>query len=86
MRVTLGELRKLIREYVANDTPYNANKKAHPDPGGAEWDKGMDQDSAPMVGMDESEEDHADPRNGRGGERWSDHADPAAKAWDTGLD
>lgn len=84
MRVTLGELRRLIREALANDTPYNANKAAHPDPGGATWDKGMDQDSAPLVG--ESEEDHVDPASGRGGERWDDHADPTAKAWDTGLD
>ena len=89
-RMTLGEfrqlVRKLVREYVTNDTPYNANKKSHPDPGGASWDKGMDQDSAPMVGMDESAEEHEDPVNGKGGERWDDHADPTGKAWDSGLE
>jgi hypothetical protein len=88
MRVTLGELRRLIREALANDTPYNANKAAHPDPGGATWDKGMDQDSAPVVGMDESEEEHTDTRGAHrhADPRWDDHADPTAKAWDTGLE
>lgn len=88
MRVTLGELRRLIREYVSNDTPYNANKKTHPDPGGASWDKGMDQDSAPIVGMDEGEEDYCDDHGGveKHDPRWSNHADPTAKSWDTGLD
>jgi len=84
-----GLIRKMVREYVANDTPYNANKHMHPDPSAAEWDKGMDEDNAaPLVDMDESEEDHTDDHGGekRSDPRWDTHADPTAKAWDTGLD
>jgi hypothetical protein len=91
-KMTLGEfrllVRKLINEYVANDTPYNANKKSHPDPSAATWDQGMDQDTAPLVGMDESDEDHSETHGGKkvGDARWDDHADPTAKSWDTGLE
>jgi hypothetical protein len=89
-KMTLGEFRLLVRrlvnEYVTNDSPYNARKDAHPDPGGATWDQGMDQTST--VNMDESEEDHTDMRGAHkhADPRWDDHADPTARNWDTGLE
>jgi len=81
-------VRKMVREYVNNDTPFNANKHIHADATGANWDEGLDEGEPPTVGVDESEEDHSETHGGKkvADPRWDNHADPTARNWDTGLD
>jgi len=71
-------LRTLINEYVANDTPKNANKATHPDPSASAWDSGLD----------EAEEDHCDDHGSeeKHDGRWKDHADPTGSSWNSGLE